>query len=131
MRRSKDRDVGKIDAADGETEPRSREDCRSDGDGRSRRVGVPADLTHAACSADHFGGCSLASPTAGGQRLPALQKICRPPARISFSASLKYGVLSATSFPTCSAYSSQLFRISSSNNSFRLPSRSPSCRLPG
>ena len=38
---------------------------------------------------------------------------------------------SATSRPTCSVYSSQLFLISSSNSSFRLPSRSPSCRLPG
>jgi hypothetical protein len=46
-------------------------------------------------------------------------------------ASRKYPVDSATSRPTCSVYSSQLFLISSSNSSLRLPSRIPSCRFAG
>jgi hypothetical protein len=62
---------------------------------------------------------------------PLSQKICLPPARISLRASRKYAVDSANSRPTCSAYSSQLFLISSSKRSLRFPSRSPSCRFPG
>src|SRR6266480_3636505 len=54
-----------------------------------------------------------------------------PPARISFSASAQNGVVFASSAPTCSTYSCQLFSISSLKSWGSVPSRSPCWRFSG
>lgn len=56
---------------------------------------------------------------------PSLKRVSQktrfPSARIAFKASLKYGVDFASSSPTCSTYSSQLFKISSRNSVRSVP----------
>src|SRR5207253_3816275 len=54
-----------------------------------------------------------------------------PPARISFHASAQNDVPFASSAPTCSTYSCQLFSISSLNSCGSVPSRSPCWRFSG
>src|SRR5881394_3788292 len=54
-----------------------------------------------------------------------------PPARISFNASAQNDVPFASSTPTCSTYSCQLFSISSLNSCGSVPSRSPCWRFSG
>src|SRR2546430_8321705 len=59
------------------------------------------------------------------------QNTLLPPARISFNASPQNDVLFAISGPTCSAYSCQLFSISSLNSCGSVPSRKPCWRFSG
>src|SRR6059058_399693 len=59
------------------------------------------------------------------------QKTLLPPARISLRASAQNVVVLASSAPTCSTYSCQLFSISSLNSCGSVPSRSPCWRFSG
>src|SRR5881394_184153 len=59
------------------------------------------------------------------------QKTLLPPARISLRASAQNVVVLASSAPTCSTYSCQLFSISSLNSCGNVPSRSPCWRFSG